>query len=270
MDILRPIRFPERRLRCRYARSDRAHSMATMDIFRHTDRATGRLSIPARDKCEIGMRGSGRREHPVPCPRWRIRMEKVSLTYFVDFVLRSGTPKLTGVREYKERKDELSTDFYRPIREGIIAMHRKGECEAALDGVLARQDDHKRKRIYPHVATGYRKFLASGDKRWFEPPQGEIKLGDLSINLNPEVGFLIDKKPHLVKLYFRQEPLTTKRSAVVLALLQSGLGRTYPKHTIAMLDVQRARLHTAPAPNPRLEVLLRGEAAAFSTIYEAL
>jgi hypothetical protein len=35
--------------------------------------------------------------------------------------------------------------------------------------------------------------------------------------------------------------------------------------------VPRAKLHTAKdAPNPRLEVLLRGEAAAFSTIYEAL
>src|SRR5690349_10930040 len=81
-------------------------------------------------------------------------MEKVSLTYFVDFVLRSGTPKLTGVREYKERKDELSTDFYRSIREGIIGMHRRGECEAALDVVLSAQNDDKRRRIYPHVVAG--------------------------------------------------------------------------------------------------------------------
>jgi len=198
-------------------------------------------------------------------------MEKVSLTYFVDFVLRSGTPKLTGVREYKERKDELSTDFYRSIREGILAMHKRRECEASLDVVLNAQDDEKKRRIYPHVIAGYRKFLAAGDKRWFAPPQGEIRLGDLTINLNPEVGFLIDKKPHVVKLYFRQEPLASKRSSVVLALLQNGLGRTYPKHTFAMLDVQRAKLHTsATPPNPRLEVLLRGEAAAFSTIYEAL
>ncbi len=38
-------------------------------------------------------------------------MEKISLTYFVDFVFGRWTPKLTGVREFKERKDELYTDF---------------------------------------------------------------------------------------------------------------------------------------------------------------
>ena len=195
-------------------------------------------------------------------------MEKVSLTYFVDFVLRSGTPKITGVREYKTRKDELSSDFYRPIREGIQTMHRRGSCESVLDEILAKQADEKRRRIYPHVATGYRKFLASGEKRWFSPPQGEIQLGPLAVNLNPEVGFMIGKKPHLVKLYFRQEPLTSKRSSIVLALFAAGLGRAYPEHVFAMLDVQRGKLHTTDSPqNSRLEVLLRGEAASFSTIY---
>ena len=32
-------------------------------------------------------------------------MDKISMTYFVDFVLKAGTPKLTGVREFKERKE---------------------------------------------------------------------------------------------------------------------------------------------------------------------
>jgi len=195
-------------------------------------------------------------------------MEKVSLTYFVDFVLRSGTPKITGVREYKTRKDELSSDFYRTIREGILTMHRRGACESVLDEILAKASDEKKRRIYPHVAAGYRKFLATGDKRWFAPPQGEIQLGPLAVNLNPEVGFMIGKKPHLVKLYFRQEPLTAKRSSIVLALFAAGLGRAYPEHVFAMLDVQRGKLHTAASPhNPRLDVLLRGEAASFSTIY---
>jgi hypothetical protein len=198
-------------------------------------------------------------------------MDKVSLTYFVDFVLRSGTPKITGVREYKTRKDELSSDFYRPIREGILTMHRRGACESMLDEVLAGQTEEKRRRIYPHVAAGYRKFLASGDRRWFAPPSGEIQLGPLAVNLNPEVGFVIGRKPHLIKLYFRQEPLSSKRSSIVLALLSAGLGRAYPEHVFATLDVQRGKLHTTDSPpNPRLEVLLRGEAASFSTIYDAL
>jgi hypothetical protein len=197
-------------------------------------------------------------------------MEKVSLTYFVDFVLKSGTPKLTGVREYKERKDELSTDFYRPVREAIVKMHRAGACDSVLDEVVAAQTDEKRKRLYPLVVAGYRKFLVAGERRWFEPPRTSVKLGDLEININPEIGFVIDKKPHFVKLYFRGETLTTKRAAVVLSLLARGLGEGYPGHVLAVLDVQRAKLLTFTAPNPRLDVLLCGEAAAFSTIYGAI
>jgi hypothetical protein len=197
-------------------------------------------------------------------------MEKVSLAYFVDFVLRSGASKLAGVREYKVRKDEIITDFYRPLREAIVQMHRKGESDAILDAVLASQTDETRRRIYPIVIAGYRKFLAQGDKRWFEPPQTSARLGDLEININPELGFVIGKKPHLVKLYLRGEPLTAKRASVVLDLLSKGLGEGYPGHALAVLDVQRSKLHTFSAPNPRLDVLLRGEAAAFSTIYGAL
>jgi hypothetical protein len=198
--------------------------------------------------------------------------EKVSLTYFVDFVLRSGTPKLSGVREYKERRDELSTDFYRPIREAIVEMHRKGLRDSLLDEVTAAQTDEKRQRLYPVVVAGYRKFLATGSpKTFFEPPCGSLRLGDLVLNINPELGFFIDGKRHLIKLYFRTEPLTHKRTGILLSLLQRGLADQCPDHVFAVLDVRTARLHTlSTAPNPRLDVLLRGEAAAFSAMYGAL
>ena len=37
-----------------------------------------------------------------------------------------------------------------------------------------------------------------------------------------------------------------------------------------MLDVRKARIHTLKSPNPRINLLLRGEAASFSTIYAGL
>jgi len=192
-------------------------------------------------------------------------MEKVSLTYFVDFVLSSGTPKLTGVREYKERKDELSMDFYRPMREAIVEMHRKGEPSAVLDEVAATQAVERRRRIYPVVASGYRRFLASRDVRWFEPPQASHRLGDIELNINPELGLVIDGRPHLVKLHMRCERLASRRAALMLGLLSAGLKSA--EHEIAVLDVQRARLHTSAAPDPRIDVLVRGEAAAFSSMF---
>ncbi len=198
-------------------------------------------------------------------------MDKISMTYFVDFVLKAGTPKLTGVREFKERKDELFTDFYRQIREAIVDMHRGNKSDKVLDDFLAAQTDERRRRIYPGIAAGYRKFLASSAMKWFDPPVGTCRLGDLEVNVNPEIGLVIDGKPHLIKMYFRGEPLSAKRLTVILNLLTSGLdGVAAPGTVYAVLDVRKAKLHTFKAPNPRLSLLLRGEAASFATIYASL
>lgn len=197
-------------------------------------------------------------------------MDKISMSYFVDFVLKAGTPKLTGVREFKERKDELYTDFYRQIREAIVDMHKSGKPDAVLDDFLAAQRDERRRRIYPCIVAGYRKFLASGKMKWFDPPVGVHRLGDLEIKINPEIGLIIDGTPHLIKMYFRGEPLSAKRTSVILNLLMNSLGESNPGTTFAVLDVRNAKLHSFKTPNPRLNVLLRGEAASFATIYNAL
>lgn len=53
---------------------------------------------------------------------------EISLTDFVDFVCKSGTAKLTKVRQIKERDDySPKTDFYKALREGVIENHETGE-----------------------------------------------------------------------------------------------------------------------------------------------
>jgi hypothetical protein len=139
-----------------------------------------------------------------------------------------------------------------------------------LDEFLAAQRDERRRRVYPSIVAGYRQFLSSAKMTWVEPPVGSCRLGDLEININPDLGLVIDGKPHLIKIYFRGEPLSSKRTSVVLNLLAGGLAETNPGKMLGLLDVRNAKVHTFKAPNPRLGVLLRGEAAAFSTIYAAL
>jgi hypothetical protein len=198
-------------------------------------------------------------------------MERVSLTYFVDFVLKVGTPKLSGVKEFKEHRYDHLTDFYKPLREAIVDMHEKGKPDRALDDFLTTLGDERKRRIFPGLVQGYRKFLRSSSMRWFTPPHSTLAVGDLEININPELGFEIDGTPYLIKTYFRGEPLAQKRVAVVLGLITSALGPSRSGTTFAMLDVKNARLHTLKsAPNPRLGLLIRGEAAAFSTIYAAV
>jgi hypothetical protein len=198
-------------------------------------------------------------------------MERVSLTYFVDFVLKVGTPKLTGVKEFKEHRYDHLTDFYKPLREAVIEMHEKGRPERALDDLIGTLGDERKRRIFPGLVEGYRKFLHASPKKWFTPPHTVMPIGDLEININPELGFEIDGKPTLIKTYFRGEPLAQKRVNIVLGLISAALGPTRPGTQFAMLDVKNARLYPMKAsPNPRLPLLLRGEAASFSTIYAAV
>jgi len=197
-------------------------------------------------------------------------MERVSLTYFVDFVLKVGTPKLSGVKEFKEHRYDHLTDFYKPLREAIVDMHEKGKPDRALDDFLVTLTDERKRRIFPGLVEGYRKFLRPG-MTWFTPPHATLPVGDLEININPELGFEIDGTPYLIKTYFRGEPLSQKRVSTVLGLITSALGPGRPGTVFAMLDVKNSRLRTLKsAPNPRLGLLLRGEAASFSTIYASV
>ncbi len=197
-------------------------------------------------------------------------MERVSLSYFVDFVLKVGTPKLSGVKEFKEHRYDHLTDFYKPLREAIVDMHEKGKPDRALDDFLLTLSDERKRRIFPGLVEGYRKWRQPSMK-WFTPPQTTANVGDLEININPELGFEIDGKPHIIKTYFRGEPLAQKRVSIVLGLISSAIGPVRPGTVFAMLDVKNSRLSTLKsAPSPRLGLLLRGEAASFSTIYAAV
>lgn len=197
-------------------------------------------------------------------------MDKISLTYFVDFILATGTPKLRGVRDYKERKDDLCSDFYRPIREAVVNMHKNGLSASTLDNVCLSETDETRKKHYARVVAGYRAFLAEGAKNYFQPPRSSLSLGPLEVDINPELGLILDGKPHLVKLYFRTDPLTPRRTALVLALLGRGLCQNNPEFVPAILDVRAGKLHTSAMTSPRIDILLRGEAASFAAIYDAV
>jgi hypothetical protein len=197
-------------------------------------------------------------------------MERVSLTYFVDFVLKVGTPKLSGVKDFKEHRYDHLTDFYKPLREAIVDMHEKGKPTRALDDLIGTLTDERKRRIFPGLVESYKAWLRPG-MTWFTPPHTTLPVGDIEININPELGFKIDGTQYLIKTYFRGEPLAQKRVATVLGLITSALGPGRPGTVFAMLDVKNGKLRTLKsAPNPRLALLLRGEAASFSTIYASV
>lgn len=200
-------------------------------------------------------------------------MPDISLTDFVDFVISSGTPKLTKVLQIKRRGDyQPAHDFWRELREGIVNFHKShatGKHE--LDRILATLDDKKTAR-YADCLSGYKRFLGRKRITWFEPPNGRWTSGGLVIRINPELGLNIEGKRYVVKLYFKKEPLSRRRTDIVRLLLHAALNNVANRPGIhyAILDVPRWKLFDDRPPDQALVPLLNGEASNFITIWNSI
>src|SRR5262245_27692209 len=115
---------------------------------------------------------------------------KMSLTDFVDIVHKSGTPKATKVKQVKDRPDyQPQFDFYKPMREAIIAVHSNGKMKAKLEAILGGLTDPKKVKVYPELIAGYSKWWGSKGFTWFAPPQRTMyAYGGAEVLINPEVG----------------------------------------------------------------------------------
>ncbi len=196
-------------------------------------------------------------------------MNSIPFASFIDFVLTSGTGKMTAVKQLKQGRDERFSDFYKVIRAAIVDMHQKGVGTEALDLVLGACEDPRERRIFPKVVEGYKKFLRQGKMVWFEPPMRDYPLGPISVRVNPELGLLIDGRPHAIKLYFRGDPLSPQRIMVANQLLANALASTWPGTVFAILDVRRARLFPY-RPKSEVGLLLKAEATSLATLYAGL
>jgi len=200
-------------------------------------------------------------------------MLKISLTDFVDFTIKSGSPKLTKVRQIKERPPyEPAFDFYRDLRLKIIEFHKNGEKDKTILDDFANDISDKRKiRRYRDIVRGYKKFLGRKEIEWFDPPSGEWGPEDIKIAINPELGLLIGNIRHIIKLYFKADQLDKRRIDMINLLMCEAFNIQQENELFCgVLDVQRGRLFPTDEPDKALLPLLYGEAESFRAIYERL
>jgi hypothetical protein len=196
-------------------------------------------------------------------------MPVISLTDFVDFINKTGPPRLTKVRNIKTRPEySPAVDFWKPLREAIRDHHKTGRpLDPVLDGI-----EHTRKAArYPVALIAYKKFLRRKQLEWFEPPIGIWTNGELQVRVNPELGLRPNGREHVIKLYFKDEPLPGRRLAVVFQLISLALqDKLNAECTLSVLDVSNNKL-LLPDPNaPDVTALLLGEAAAFVAMWNAI
>ncbi len=193
-------------------------------------------------------------------------MPDISITDFTDFVLRTGPPKITKVAEIFNRGlYNPAHDFWKPLRDNISEFHEGESHDISFGSTGAHQRKQTR---YEEAIKGYRKFLKQNAPEWFKPHRAQWEYEDLTIRINPEVGFILGSESLLVKLYFKQEPLTKSRVQVALSLMKTG--QKSKKYRVAILDVVRSKLYKDSPTNLQMQALLEGEAATFLAIWNSL
>ncbi len=196
-------------------------------------------------------------------------MPEISLTDFVDFVIKAGSPKLTKVREIANRPRYSPVfDFWKTLREHLADFHRgRVHLDAPLEAL------HPKKRHpYDAAFVGYRKFLRKiGESPFFEPPSERWISSGLVVRVNPEIGLCIDGKRHVIKLYFKDEEPTKHRLHAVLELMRISLKKgRFADVSVAVLDVGTGKLITPTKEDPGFSLLLEAEALSFMTMWTAI
>jgi hypothetical protein len=201
-------------------------------------------------------------------------MPQISLTDFVDVVSSSGTPKATKVRQIKTRPPyEPALDFYKPIRDTIVEAHERGMTKDYVDAALANLTDKKKSAAYPAIVSAYKSWWGRKGFVWFFPPSALYSSHGIDISINPELGLLIDGTPHLVKLYFKAEPLAKNRVDIITHLMTATVAATCPnpgETVMAVLDIRRKKLISPTTPVANLGAALDAELAYIAALWHSI
>ncbi|HEY0984434.1 hypothetical protein [Schlesneria sp.] len=199
---------------------------------------------------------------------------KVSLTQFLNFATKPPEQQLTVVREIRKQHEEgydIPPDLYKQFREAVVRMHKNGKRKDYLDAVATGQTEPSRRKHYPPLVLGYKKFLGRKSPTWFDPPEGAWFCEDLRINIRPEVGLLIDGVPTVIKLWLRDDDSLNKRRAeLIVHLMMQALPHTTDNLTVCVLDVRKGKAFCAGKSDHEQSALLRAQARSFVSLYRDL
>lgn len=197
-------------------------------------------------------------------------MPTISLTDFVDFVVATGTSKLTKVRQIKRRPEyNPAFDHWKILRDGIVEFHAVGRGDRAFfDRLLARVTDGAKRTTYQPLVANYKRFL--GRKVITSQPSNQHvtwSYKTLEVRINPELRLNINGTETIIKLYFKATKPGANKIAVIQLLMKHALPKA-PGAAFCVLDVNNLKPYISADPNDDNLPLLYGEADSFITIWD--
>jgi len=186
---------------------------------------------------------------------------------FIEYLETDAMSQLSVVRRAKCSQDEEyqpAKDYWGPLRQRIISMHKQGHDGSELDSVAHKVSASKQKNYLMRVQQ-YKKWMIGQDLKWSGVLPQLVKLGPLTVKLSPELGIIVSGTDHVFKLYFKAEKLTKSQRRLRLHLL--ALPMAYPGRTPAILDISRSKTIIANEATPELDATLIVQAEAFVKLW---
>lgn len=194
----------------------------------------------------------------------------IPLSSFIDFVLKSGSPKMTCAKNIKSDLTipyDPITDYYKRFREGVQEVHRKGLSKNKLGNIIGHVPAHK-KANYEAMIIGYQKYIGAKKPDWFEPPAKIWNHAGIKIRVNPELGLEWSGKKYLIKLYLKADKPSKDRASTVLALMHHSLA--YNKCELGLLDVRNSKIYLYEKEMSSLLPLVEAEAVALEFMLRSI
>ena len=199
---------------------------------------------------------------------------RITLTDFIDIVVKSGTPKATAIKTIKYRGDYApEKDFYKLLREEIVDLHRRAADKKELRGLLSKVKDDKKRANYPPAIAGYSRWWARQQFEWFDPPSAALARAGVELSVSPELGLRIGGLPHILKLHLKGESLPQNRADIINHVLEVALSDIAPRDALmGVVDARRGKLLRPSGRTPRdiLDSLVEAELGYIATIWRSV
>ncbi|MDB5478895.1 MAG: hypothetical protein JWM96_1390 [Alphaproteobacteria bacterium] len=203
-------------------------------------------------------------------------MITISLSDFINFTAKSGTTRLSHIREIKNRKPYLKrVDYWHEARESIFDFHADSALTKDYFDVVTKTprflkaDSAKLNNCIDRLQK-YKTFLGRKQITVNKLVKCDWRYSkDLTVRINPELHATINDETYLLKLYFKDDLLDKRRTDIALYLIKKAtqeldLNIDY----YALLELYRPKLWKQAEPNDSLEPLLIGDAEAIIAMYK--
>ena len=198
----------------------------------------------------------------------------ISLTEFINYVNKSGLPKLTVIKQAKIRREEeyeVPTDYWKAFRSKLVKLMKENSSLEPLYDILESIAVEKQHN-YQRAIDGFISYFKKKKYTWVKPPRGNWKVKNLEILIQPEIGFQYKGVTYFVKLFLSANDILDKRHAsLILKMMDISLrDKISSDDRLAVLDVNRGKLFDIMPDSPDLEALLISESTSLIDLWERI